>query len=98
MCTAGIYHALGIEDEGSDSMIGARCFIEGQLGYILNHKCSAASPPSPSSDGSYTLPQTCITPDQEGFSFIIGCALHPPAHCCVFARAVHAISTRAGEM
>lgn len=63
VCMAAIYNVLpgGSTPEKSR----ARCFMQAQLSYITNHKCSRGDA------NSYK----CHTPSAEGFSYIVGYAL-----------------------
>jgi hypothetical protein len=52
---------LGVDKADNPSMKSARCFMQKQLGYLINHKCNRAG-------------ATCNTGITEGFSYLVGCA------------------------
>ena len=70
VCAAAIYSKLGVDSYGSADAKGARCFMERELGYLTNHKCSRG--------GDYK----CSTGDSEGWSYMVGCALLDLHHAC----------------
>lgn len=66
VCAAGIYNKMAADTKVRQE---ASCFIEEQLGYITNHKCSRKG-------------EACRTTGKEGYSYIVGCAAHMTrAHC-----------------
>ena len=69
MCAAGIYQTLGYDAVDSPFRRDAACFMQRQLGYIFNHKCT-------------TKDYSCNTQGPDGFSYMVGCA-HPPPPDCV---------------
>ena len=62
VCMAAIYAALPGGSGGDKGR--ARCFMQSQLAYITNHKCSSGDAAS----------HKCRTRGAEGFSYIVGCA------------------------
>ena len=77
MCAAGIYQTLGYDPVNSKARKDAACFMQRQLGYIFNHKCSSGT-------------SSCNTKGPDGFSYMVGCAparLAPVicAHACMRA-------------
>ena len=60
MCAAGIYQALGYDGVSSKARKDAACFMQRQLGYIFNHKCT-------------TRGSSCNTRGPDGFSYMVGC-------------------------
>eukprot|EP00892_Ulva_mutabilis_P003873 jgi/Ulvmu1/1858/UM012_0014.1 len=56
MCAAGIYHKMGLDDRVRPQ---AACFLEEQLAYTTNHKCSRAG-------------EACNTGTAAGYSYLIG--------------------------
>ena len=73
MCAVGIYQTLGYDSLESPLRKSAACFMQRQLGYIFNHKCAFGN-------------TTCNTPDNEGFSYMVGCA---SAGLCWWPGATH---------
>lgn len=59
---AALYSAAAIDPFDSSEAQAIRCFMQNQLGYLTNHRCS-------SGDGK------CNTGTSEGFSYLIGCGL-----------------------
>ena len=58
ICAAGIYNKMGADTKIKTE---ASCFIEEQIGYATNHKCSRKG-------------EACNTGKSSGYSYIIGCA------------------------
>lgn len=67
ICAAGIYNKMGADTKVRTE---AACFIEEQLAYTTNHKCSRKG-------------EACNTGTTAGYSYIVGCAqpLRLPADC-----------------
>jgi hypothetical protein len=60
VCSAALYAKLVVDDYTNEDARAARCFMQRQLGYLTNHKC--------------TIPSSmCNTPDSEGYSYMVGC-------------------------
>ena len=66
VCAAALYNHYGFDSWNKTEMVESRCFMQRQLGYIFNHKCSA--------DEKTTAKSPCNTPGAEGFSYMVGCA------------------------
>ena len=58
ICAAGIYNKMGADTKVKTE---ASCFIEEQIAYATNHKCSRKG-------------EACNTGTSSGYSYIIGCA------------------------
>lgn len=58
VCAAGIYNKMAADTKVRQQ---ASCFIQQQLGYMTNHKCSRKG-------------EACRTSGSEGYSYIVGCA------------------------
>eukprot|EP00892_Ulva_mutabilis_P000076 jgi/Ulvmu1/10069/UM006_0016.1 len=65
MCAAGIYQALGYDGVDSKARKDAACFMQRQLGYIFNHKCT-------------TPDNSCNTQGPDGFSYMVGIGRYYP--------------------
>eukprot|EP00892_Ulva_mutabilis_P000072 jgi/Ulvmu1/10065/UM006_0012.1 len=65
MCAAGVYDRLAYDAEDSAERKDAACFMQRQLGFIFNHKCD-------------TPGNSCNTPGEEGFSYMVGMGTHFP--------------------
>jgi hypothetical protein len=63
VCLSAVYQKLNIDAYESPERQRSRCFMERQLGYFFNHKCTTAG-------------SKCNTPTAEGFSYMVGCAPH----------------------
>jgi hypothetical protein len=63
VCMAGIYHKTSGEPFDDPQMRSARCFIQKQLGHLVNHKCPA--------DRNQTE-FGCNTDSVEGYSYMMG--------------------------
>lgn len=61
VCLSAVYQKLAIDPASSEAAADNRCFIQRQLGYFFNHKCT-------------TTGSACNTPTDEGFSYMVGCA------------------------
>ena len=60
VCLSAVYQKLAIDPATSEDSADNRCFIQRQLGYFFNHKCSTSG-------------SACDTPTEEGFSYMVGC-------------------------
>eukprot|EP00892_Ulva_mutabilis_P000075 jgi/Ulvmu1/10068/UM006_0015.1 len=65
MCAAGIYQTLGFDLVDSKARKDAACFMQRQLGYIFNHKCT-------------TRDNSCNTNGPDGFSYMVGIGRYFP--------------------
>jgi hypothetical protein len=66
VCLSGIYQKLGINAFTDQKMKDARCLMQRELGYLTNHKCARSG-------------YKCNTATAEGWSYMVGCALHARA-------------------
>ena len=64
ICLSAVYQHLNFDEPSSAARSRNRCFLQRQMGYLFNHKCS-------------TPGSSCNTPDNEGFSYLVGCG--PPS-------------------
>lgn len=62
VCLSAVYQQLNIDAYASEESADNRCFIQRQLGYFFNHKCTKTG-------------SMCNTPTTEGFSYMVGCVL-----------------------
>lgn len=67
VCMAGVYHKTSGDPFDDPQMRSARCFIQKQLGHLLNHKCSGSRDPAAFK---------CNTASEEGYSYLMG---HAPS-------------------
>eukprot|EP00892_Ulva_mutabilis_P000073 jgi/Ulvmu1/10066/UM006_0013.1 len=65
MCAAGVYQTLAYNSADSPLWQGAACFMQQQLGYIFNHKCS-------------TRGSSCNTHGPVGFFYMVGMGRYVP--------------------
>ena len=61
VCSNAIDLKTGVKRFTEQEVNDALCFIDREIGYLFNHKCDRSN-------------DTCATPDEEGFSYMIGCA------------------------
>jgi hypothetical protein len=63
VCAASIYAKLAVDDYDNVEARRARCLVQRQLGFLLNHKCTT----SPGAGSK------CVTSSTEGWSYMVGC-------------------------
>ena len=62
VCAAALYNYYEYDLANKTEVQDSRCFMSRQLGYIFNHKCTAAG----------TEEYKCNTPDTMGWSYMVG--------------------------
>jgi hypothetical protein len=60
VCAASIYAKLAVDGYDNVEARRARCLVQRQLGFLLNHKCT-------------TTGSKCVTSSTEGWSYMVGC-------------------------